>query len=385
MDAGRRVVVKALVRAAGLAGVWRLGAASLLPPAQAQAAQPTATPSTREKRPPAAVPDDETAGLLNELILRRALDSSDPWVMMHVVLALGRDVKNSGGSLLDDVVATSVRQRSVDGHAYFFFEREVERHPYHFLQIFHATDVPYERVFVTPLGRATRRDLVTGAKALFDPRDESEEMSWMISVFTAEAPPDHDRFTTARGVEVSVGELVEAHCRDAESAYADTFAAMEKKKLYGRGVIQSKACNGTHLLYGLIDALRAGYTAHDLRPRVLRLIDATLFRVQAEPALIDAVLMKSPNPMSELNADAAKFTFLGHVLEDLGYAVRNRVFAPNAEQRALIERARHDLAGIVRRLTSEHDLDALQMAVPQAYKIVLGDACHALRGARFWL
>ena len=36
------------------------------------------------------------------------------------------------------------------------------------------------------------------------------------------------------------------------------------------------------------------------------------------------------------------------------------------------------------RLTGEHDLDALQAQEPRAYKLILGDACHAYRGLRYW-
>ena len=137
------------------------------------------------------------------------------------------------------------------------------------------------------------------------------------------------------------------------------------------------------MLYGLIDALRDGYAVGDLRGHTWRLTRALMFRMRAEPQLIDASL-RGDQPMVRLNADAAKLTFLGHSIEDLGYAVQNGVFQLDAAQTQVVTQAREQLAGIVSRLTGEHDLDRLQAEVPQAYKIVLGDACHAYRGLRYW-
>lgn len=335
---------------------------------------------TRAKQPAA----DETSGLLRELILRRALGSDQPWVAMHVVLALGADVKHNGSAVLDDVIAATLKQSTVAGRAYPTFEREVERHPHHFLQILHATGVPYDRAFATPLGRFTRSDLVSGATALFDRAAINDELSWTVSVFTAEFRPRKDRLVSAKGEATTVAELVETHCRDTEAAYADSFAAREGKKPYARGMIQTKACNGTHLLYGLIDALRAGYTDGKMPERVARLVDVTVFRLEAEPALIDATLSRAGGPLARLNADAAKLTFLGHALEDLGYGIRNGVVRLDGKQQTVVTRAHEQLGGIVQRLVLEHDIDQLQVAVPQAYKLVLGDACHALRGLSFW-
>jgi len=366
--------------------VLRLGGAALSIAALGRVSGSFAGRADAAQAAPEPTPaDDQTAAALRELIVRRAIPSTNPWVLMHVVLAFGRDVKQGSTPLLDDVIAGNVKQSTIDGVRYDYFERKVEAHPNHFLQILQATEVPYDRVFQSPIGKLTRRDLVAGATGLFDPQANDDEQSWTISAFTADFPPDHSRFTTARKVQVDVADLVEAHCRDTEAAYADTFAAMQGTKPYRRGVLQTKACNGTHLVYGLIDALRAGYRGHDLRPRVEKIIDATLFRVAAEPALIDASLAQRTDPLVRLNADAAKFTFLGHVLEDLGYAVRRGVLTLDAKQRATIDKGREMLSGIVERLTGEYDLDGLSVAVPEAYKLILGDSCHALRGWRFWL
>jgi hypothetical protein len=173
------------------------------------------------------------------------------------------------------------------------------------------------------------------------------------------------------------------HLRDAEAAFADVLAVMTGEKLYGKSALHTKACNGTHLLYGLVDALRFGYTAHDLKAHVEKLVEATLFRMRLEPVLIDRTL-HGADPMVRLNADAAKFTFFGHVVETLGLASRYGVLGFSPSALALVAGARAELGRLTERITAEHDLTQLEAKVPQAYKHLLGDACHAYRGLGLW-
>lgn len=382
-----RMTRRKLLRGGAAAGAALVARAAFGPgtlgpdDARAEAATAVATPA------PGATAGHfssaETISLLRELIQQRALTSTDPWVEAHVILALGGDVKSGNKYVLDEMVDTSLRTEAVDIKKYPYFPDDIERHPFHFLQIMQLVDVPYDRAFATPVGRFTRREIIAGSEALYDPAKITDEMSWAVSVLTHEFPQDKDHFKTARGLDVSVKQIVEKHLADTEDAYSEVFAAMAGARPYGRGKIQRQACNGTHMLYGLIDALRNGYTVGDLHDHTWRLTRALLFRMRAEPQLIDASL-RGDDPMVRLNADAAKFTFLGHSLEDLGYAVQNGVFQLDAAQREVIGQAREQLAGIVSRLTGEHDLDALSAQVPEAYKIILGDACHAYRGLNYW-
>jgi hypothetical protein len=328
--------------------------------------------------------DEETAQHLHELILQRALDGTDPWLEMHVVLALGADIANQRGNVLDQAVAQALELAPAGFRRVPHFPLAVERHPFHFLQVMQAKGVPMDRTFVTPQGRFTHREILEGSEALLVPSDIPDELSWVVSVLTRAFPPSNDTYTNAKGEKVVVSQLVTRHLRETESAYAGTFAAMEGQGLYKRGPLHTKACNGTHLLYGLIDAVAAGYEVDDLKKRVERLIAATLFRVKVEPLLIDKSL-PGDLPMVRLNADAAKFTFLGHAIEDLGQANRLKVFSPTPEQLQAIQQARLDLGKVVDRLTGEHDLDALRAEVPNAYRVLLGDSCHAYRGMELWL
>jgi hypothetical protein len=187
--------------------------------------------------------------------------------------------------------------------------------------------------------------------------------------------PDTDRFTNADGHAFTVAALVETAAQAAEVGYADTVAAMRGTKAYGRSTLQTYACNGTHVLYGLYDALRHGYEGKGLRSRVRALTAASYYRLGAEVTLIDAVLGKSEQ---QLNADAAKLQFLGHSIENLRYAERHGVYVPSATERQQLATAEAQLAAVVHRLTTVHNLDVLANDVPRAYRIVLGDACHAL-------
>jgi hypothetical protein len=331
----------------------------------------------RRARTAEAPASKATVDALRRLVMQRALVSEDPWVLMHVVLALGPDAKNANGPLLDGVVARHCTMVQKGERSYASFPINVEAHPNHFLEIMDAIAVPASRRFKTPAGEVDLDDLLTGAQALFTPTIAGPELSWTLSVFTAHFPPSADRFTNADGQTFTVSALVEAAAQAAEVGYADTVAAMKGTKPYGRSTLQTYACNGSHVLYGLFDALRHGYEGKNLRPRVQDLTKATYFRLGAEVALIDQALAA---PGQQLNADAAKLQFLGHSIENLRYAERHGVYAPTDAERQARATADRALAEVVQRITTVHNLDALAASVPRAYRIVLGDACHALHG-----
>jgi len=338
-------------------------AAALLARGRARAAGPAASNATVEA--------------LRGLVMQRALDSEDPWVLMHVVLALGPDAKNANGALLDGVVTRHGTMVAKGGRSYPGFPINVEAHPNHFLEIMEAIAVPPSRRFTIAGSEVGVDDLLTGAQALFTPTIAGPELSWTLSVFTAHLSPSTDRFTNADGQAFTVAALVEAAAQAAEVGYADTVAAMQGAKPYGRSILQTYACNGSHVLYGLFDALRHGYDGKNLRPRVQALTKATYFRLAAEVALIDQALGA---PGQQLNADAAKLQFLGHSIENLRYAERYGIYTPSSAEGRARATAERTLAEVVQRITTVHNLDALAASVPRAYRIVLGDACHALHG-----
>ncbi|MCC6767360.1 MAG: hypothetical protein IT293_22145 [Deltaproteobacteria bacterium] len=318
-----------------------------------------------------------TIEALRGLVTQRALASDDPWVLMHVVLALGPDAKNSAGPILDAVIARYAARTPKGERSYVGFPINVEAHPNHFLEIMDATGVPPARRFAAAGGPIGVDDLLVGARALFTPTIAGPELSWTLSVFTRAMPPSADRFANADGQTFTVAALVETAAQVAEVGYADTVAAMRGTKAYGRSTLQTYACNGSHVLYGLYDALRHGYEAKSLRRRVGDLTRATYFRLAAEVALIDQALA---SPAQQLNADAAKLQFLGHSIENLRYAERWGIYAPSDAERAARTTAERALGEVVQRITTVHNLDALAASVPRAYRIVLGDACHALHG-----
>jgi hypothetical protein len=228
------------------------------------------------------------------------------------------------------------------------------------------------------MGTLARTDLTRGAFALFSPAVQGDELSWTVSIFTAELRPDADRFTNAEGREFTVSAVVEATAQAAEAGYAATMAAMRGAKPYGRSAVQEYACNGTHVVYAVLDALRNGYRANHLPERATVLMQAALFRLGPEVALIDQVIGGSGAPGAQLNADGATLQFLGHSLENLGFARRHKLYEPSADERKAVAAAEQELAAVAHRLVTSHDLDALARQVPRAYSVVLGDACHAL-------
>jgi hypothetical protein len=315
---------------------------------------------------------------LQKLVAARAVTVDDPWVLMHAVLALGRDAKHGNEPILDYVTRQWLEPVASGGHQWPAFPRNKEAHPNHFLEIMYATGVPADRVFPSRTGPVTRADLTGAAKALFSPAMEGDELSWTVSVFTADMHPEADAFTNADGRPFTVSAVVEAAVQSAEAGYADTIAAMRGTKKYDRSAVQGYSCNGTHVIYGILDALRNGYRGNRLPERATVLMQAALFRLGPEVELIDRVIGGGGAPTAQLNADAAKLQFLGHSIENLTFARRHGIYTPTPAEQSAAQRAEEQLAAIAHKLVATYDLDELARQVPRAYGLILGDACHAL-------
>ncbi len=373
------------VAAAGM--LARVARASAAPGAAASAAKTDAAEANAKNVSPAAGALPRSAALaaaavdLRRIVTTRAVTVDDPWVLMHAVLPLGPDARHGDEPILDYVARTWIEPVARGDKQYPAFPLKVEAHPNHFLEIMYAKGVPPARAFATRMGTVTRADLTTAAKALFSPATQGDELSWTVSVLTAGMKPDADRFTNADGRAFAVSGVVEATAQAAEAGYADTIAAMRGTKPYGRSVVQEYACNGTHVVYAVLDALRNGYRANGLPDRATVLMQALLFRLGPEVALIDQVIGQGGAPGARLNADAAKLQFLGHAIENLRFAERHGVYVPTAAEQKAIDAAEQQLAGIASRLAGGAELDALARQVPRAYSVVLGDACHALHAA----
>jgi hypothetical protein len=376
------------LRAAGSAAAGIVAGASLGRAASSPAAR--RTPATASGQPGGAadakagaaavsVPLAAAAADLRRIVTARALTVDDPWVLMHAVLPLGRDVRRGDEPVLDYVTRTWLEPVTRGGTQYPAFPLKVEAHPNHFLEIMYATAVPSERTFASRMGNVTRADLTRAAKALFTPAIQGDELSWTVSVLTADLKPDADRFENVDGRPFTVSAVVEATAQAAEAGYADTIAAMRGAKPYGRSPIQEYSCNGTHVIYAVLDALRNGYRGSRLPERATVLMQAALYRLGPEVALIDQVIGAAPG--SELNADAAKLQFLGHSIENLRFAQRHGLYTLTTAEHAAVRTAEEQLAAIAHRLATTYDLDALARQVPRAYSLVLGDACHALHAA----
>lgn len=326
----------------------------------------------------ATAPLDTVREQLRSIVVERALSVDDPWVLMHAVLPIGLEARHGDELVLDLVMRNWMKPVSRGDERYAAFPLGVEAHPNHFLEIMYAVGVPPDRTFAGPLGTTTRAQLFAGARALFSPAIAGSELSWTLSVFSAEMPPDRDSFTNADGRTFAMSAVVEAAMQAAEQGYAETFAAMRGEKPYGRSALQQFPCNGTHSVRGVLDAVANGYRARDLRPRVQKLLQASVYRLTAETALIDTHLGGAGTPLAALNADAAKLQLIGHTLENLAAARRHDIYAPTGSGARAIEAARRELAAISGRLVGEHDLDVLGQQVPRAYAVLLGDVCHAL-------
>jgi len=175
--------------------------------------------------------------------------------------------------------------------------------------------------------------------------------------------------------------IVESALRLLEQASLPVAEAMrEGRPETGPAPVHSFACGGTHMIYGLLAAIHAGYAGKDRRERMRQQVDVLVWRLSADLDLIDRFY--SPKAST---AGAAwfqldsKLKLLGHGEECLAFATRHGV-VPLTSAR---QEQRQAAVATLRRLL--HDLESRDLAQAKAldrelYRQLVGDTCHARHG-----
>jgi hypothetical protein len=159
-------------------------------------------------------------------------------------------------------------------------------------------------------------------------------------------------------------------------------AMQQSKPMTTQAPVHAFTCGGTHMVYGLLTAMHAGYEGKDRRARLQREVDLLVWRLGADLHLMDR-FYRAPglagNPASAWFELDSKLKLLGHAEECLALATRHKVMnltsAQQTERRtgtAALERIIEDL---------EHrDLGEAKAMDRELYQQLVGDMCHARHG-----
>jgi hypothetical protein len=319
------------------------------------------------------------------IIRRWATLPEDPWAVCHGVRAMGRDFALKGGQrAVDWMLETHLVTVVVNGKSVLAFPLPVEVHPNMFLKTMLEAGVPLDHAFTLQGQRRTLRDVVEGARALFRPSamiTQANMLPWSLVAFGRTVSPLRGRWTNAWGETVDLDPVVESALRLLEEASLPLAQAMrEDRPESAKAPVHSFTCGGTHMLYGLLTAVHAGYAGRDRLERVRKQVDLLVWRLRADLGLIDRFYQERAAQAGAYWYEVqAKVKVLGHGEECLALAEHRGVVKLTGVQQgqrrtavAALRQMIDDMEG--RNLAEARDIDQ------ELLRQVVGDTCHARHG-----
>jgi hypothetical protein len=331
---------------------------------------------------PARAGDDGTA-----IIRRYAASPDDPWRLVHGLRGMGRTFEvKAGRSATDYLLETYLVSVPVNGKEPLGFPAEVEVHQNSFLKTMLEAGVPLDHTFAHQGRRRTLQDVVAGAHDLFRPRvvlADPNQIPWSLIALAKTTSPLRRHWTNAWGEPVDLDVVVETGLAMLERASAPLAQAMRQDGPSVPAPVHNFTCGGTHMLYGLLTAVHAGYATKERAERVQRQVDIMVWRTSADLALIERFYKERAGSGGAAWYELeSKLKLLGHAEECFAFAANRGAAALSPAQQA----QRRTAAALVRRM-----LDALErrgldepLAIDrELFRQIVGDACHARHGLTF--
>lgn len=327
--------------------------------------------------------------LLRQFIKPFAAQPGEAWLLVHGIRAFGKGFRATDDRLaVDYVLGNAVRIKKVAGGELLFVPQDVEAHTNSFLETLLTAGVPWSQP-VRVDGRAyTVRDLFDHARLLFSFTREGgsteghhsrDNFAWSLIAFPFGVAPVRDGWTNAYGEAVDVAEILERGLRVLEEATASLAQAMRQGTLPAeKSEVHALTSGGAHLLSGVISAVSRGFTKREALPRLRAQLDILVYRLRAEPALIERFYAPIKAPQKALYELETLLYFLSHAFENLNWARRLGLFQPTAPQQEAMRTAQGALFRVVERLQSVN-LKTLRETDRDLFHRFVGDSAYAYR------
>jgi len=355
-------------------------------------------------------PDEVRPGALESLRSvtdREASKADNAWALSHGILARGSEFKASDGRRAVDVLVDDFLEAApvpgVRGMQPYFSktkgEVRVEPHTDLILKTFIEAGLPLDEPLTQAAGAPTLERLLRSSRLRFTPSDNAadgyftnvDDVAWSVQAWCQAVDKGADpQWTNAAGQQLHIDAVAmqllkllerEYHFIQRARAAGET---VEKR----RQDIFAHACGGAHLFQASVACAAVGFPRDEhLASRIAQLIDAYLWRVPLEIALVDRGIRKAPRLAPLLVNQDVKF--LGHALEGLGKAERGGLWSPSIEQVEQLSQMERRMMMHVLELQGVGSYDSDKMARLAAqdhgfqfYLDLVGDAAHAYAGLK---
>jgi len=316
------------------------------------------------------------------IVRQYAVTPDDPWMVAHGLRAMGRSFTlRDGRRAVDYLLETQLTSVAANGKRVLGFPEEIEVHPNMFLKTMLEAGVPLDHAFMHQGRRQTVQDVVDGARALLRPApiaSSPNALPWSLIALTRTTPAVRGQWTNAWGEPVDLDALVENALRLLEQASLPVARAMrEGRPQTGQAPVHGFTCGGTHMIYGLLSAVHAGYAGKDRRQRMQQQMDVLVWRLSADLDLMDRVYRgRTGDFWFEFDA---KLKLLGHAEECLAFAAVHKVSTLTPAQRTQWQAASLTLRQLLKDLDARK-LEEAKMLDRELYRQLAGDTCHARHG-----
>ncbi len=329
---------------------------------------------------PASAGDDGAA-----IIRQWGSSPDDAWAVCHGVRGMGREFSlKDGRRAVDWLLETHLATKVVNGKEWLAFPVDVEIHPNSFLKTMLEANVPQDHAFTHQRRRRTLREVVEGAHALFRPAaviDQPNMLPWSLIAFSRTTSPLRGKWTNAWGETVDFDLVVERSLKLLEDASAPVAQAMrEDKPENGKAPVHGFTCGGTHMIYGILSAVQAGYTGRDRLERMRQQMDILVWRLRADLGLIDRFYKeRAAQPGAAWFELDAKVKLLGHGQECVALAVQRGLVKLSDAQRDRARAAEAELRRMIDDMGKQNLAEARDIN-RELLRQLVGDTCHARHG-----
>jgi hypothetical protein len=307
---------------------------------------------------------------------------------------MGRDFTvKDGRRAVDFLLETQLTSSPVNGKPVLAFPAQVEIHPNSFLKTMLEAGVPLDHAFAHQGQRRTLRDVLEGARALFRPAQiarqstlpgKANALPWSLIAFARTASPLRPRWTNAWDEPVDFDVVVEDSLRLLEAGSQPLMDVMRQGKPHtAKAPVHDYTCGGTHLVYGLLTAMHAGYTGKDRVERTQRQVDLLVWRMTADTELIRHFYrQRAAHPGRYWFELDTRLKLLGHAEECLAFGTKRGVVTLNPNQQAERRAAVASLRQMIQDMEGRNVREARGFDV-DLYRQLVGDVCHARHGLTF--
>ena len=309
----------------------------------------------------------------------------DPWAVCHGVRGIGRDFSlKDGRRAVDWLLETQLAAKVVNGKEWLAFPVEVEIHPNSFLKTMLEANVPQDHAFTHQKRRRTFREVVEGAHALFRPAAviTSRTCCRGASSHSRGRPRRCGASGRTRGASMSTSISSSSALSSSSRTLRRRWRRLmrEDKPETAKAPVHDFTCGGTHMIYGVLSAVQAGYAGRDRLERIRQQMDILVWRLRADMGLIDRFYKeRAAQPGAAWFELDAKLKLLGHGQECVALAVQRGLVKLSDAQRDRARGAEVELRRMIDDMGKQNLAEAKDIN-RELLRQLVGDTCHARHG-----